>query len=709
MSVLERKNKLIEDLKQSGKIWLDKGNYNLAFDCLTAYLKEVDNDIDAINWLGQVYKQRNEFKKAQECFTAVSLLNNNDEVALYGLADVFREQGNYDESLRLTKKILSLNERNPWAHYNYGLLLSLGGDCKGAGNEFMTALKIAPDNIYASVGLAEALAKQGKIEECVTIYKDILKNNKDIKENIENVFSYLLRNEKFIEAEQLMQKMYSCNFESSFLIKLLAGSYMQHGCFDKAAVLYERLLAIEPEDKVLLKQLADLYSRQQLFDKAVVLYERLLAIEPEDIIIKERLVFLYKENKKIDLAEKVCLNVLQLKGNNLTILEHLSSIYYERKEYEKARDMYIKILNYQPEDIKALVSLGHIYRYWEEYDNAAIYYEKAIKIGEAIKIDKNNKLCEAYDGLGRILTINNKFSEAEEKFEIALKYHPEEVVVLEGLAVLYKKCKRYEESKQLFTRCRQIDPLFATSYYGLGCVLLQERKIEEAIHEFKKALEICPSFSEARKELEWALREKKRYELAYAAEDSFTTREEIAEITKPRFCAIGIVHRCNFRCKICRIWEDESSNELSIEQWKSFFSSFKEVADDHCQINFAGGEPFLKKGITELIKFVVDQGFIAAVCTNAYLIDKDMAKKIGMSGLHTIALSLDSIDEERHDFIRGVKGSYSKVMNAIELLNKYAPRTELNLLTIILNLNLVDIIPLIKWVQENDKINMINF
>ena len=90
-------------------------------------------------------------------------------------------------------------------------------------------------------------------------------------------------------------------------------------------------------------------------------------------------------------------------------------------------------------------------------------------------------------------------------------------------------------------------------------------------------------------------------------------------------------------------------------------------------------------------------------------IDKDMAKKIGMSGLHTIALSLDSIDEERHDFIRGVKGSYSKVMNAIELLNKYAPRTELNLLTIILNLNLVDIIPLIKWVQENDKINMINF
>jgi len=160
---------------------------------------------------------------------------------------------------------------------------------------------------------------------------------------------------------------------------------------------------------------------------------------------------------------------------------------------------------------------------------------------------------------------------------------------------------------------------------------------------------------------------------------------------------------------MCYIWENKDKEELSIQQWKNFLSSFRRVADDHCQINFAGGEPFLKKGLTELIRFAHDEGFITAVCTNAYFIDDEMAEKIGDSGLDTIALSLDSLNEKRHDFLRGVGGSYKKVMSAIELLREYAPKTELNLLTIILQLNLEDLISLVKWVQSDERINMMNF
>jgi len=47
-------------------------------------------------------------------------------------------------------------------------------------------------------------------------------------------------------------------------------------------------------------------------------------------------------------------------------------------------------------------------------------------------------------------------------------------------------------------------------------------------------------------------------------------------------------------------------------------------------------------------------------------------------------------------------------MEAINLLHIYSPKTEINVLSIILQENLDDIIPLVKWAQGNEKINLIN-
>ena len=277
---------------------------------------------------------------------------------------------------------------------------------------------------------------------------------------------------------------------------------------------------------------------------------------------------------------------------------------------------------------------------------------------------------------------------------------------------MYTQYNRFTESEELYSRCKKINPFSYRAYYGLGCLFAKQRKFDEAIPEFNKALKIDPNREEIIKELNWVIREKKRYELVYSVscgQEVSLSKEEFRKIIKPRFCALGIVRRCSFRCKMCHIWENQDNQELNIQQWKDFISDFKKVADDHCQINFAGGEPFLKEGLTDLIRFANDQGFMTAVCTNAYLIDEELAKKIGDSGLRTIALSLDSLNPEKHDFIRGIKGSYGKVINAIELLHEYNPRTEINLLTVILQANLGDLIPLAKWAQLKHKINMINF
>jgi len=146
--------------------------------------------------------------------------------------------------------------------------------------------------------------------------------------------------------------------------------------------------------------------------------------------------------------------------------------------------------------------------------------------------------------------------------------------------------------------------------------------------------------------------------------------------TKPNFSCLSVTEDCTLRCKMCYKWRKDmsiKSGNLSptISQWKNAIASLQEITDEGFLINFGGGEPFFMKSLLELVRFAADKGFNTNIATNAYLVDEDTAKAIADSGLSTINISLDSIKESTHDYLRGVKGVYKRVMKAIEYLHKY--------------------------------------
>lgn len=148
---------------------------------------------------------------------------------------------------------------------------------------------------------------------------------------------------------------------------------------------------------------------------------------------------------------------------------------------------------------------------------------------------------------------------------------------------------------------------------------------------------------------------------------------------------------------------------MTIEEWKKFLSDFKPFVDDGCLMNLAGGETFIKESVLDLIHFATKLGYVTAAVTSAYLIDEELAKKIADTALAIIGLSLESLNEETHDFLRGVKGSYKRVMEAILYLKRFNANLSINIQTVILGKNLNDIIGLVEWAQANTAINNINF
>ena len=128
--------------------------------------------------------------------------------------------------------------------------------------------------------------------------------------------------------------------------------------------------------------------------------------------------------------------------------------------------------------------------------------------------------------------------------------------------------------------------------------------------------------------------------------------------------------RCNCDCESC-LWKDNSvRNELSFDEIKRIYLEAREAG--FFITLFWGGEPTLRRDITEIIKFAKHEANFAFIgmVTNGYLIPKRISE-FG-DELDLILMSLDSPIQKEHDKIRNLNGLYDKIMESGDLIrNNY--------------------------------------
>jgi len=181
----------------------------------------------------------------------------------------------------------------------------------------------------------------------------------------------------------------------------------------------------------------------------------------------------------------------------------------------------------------------------------------------------------------------------------------------------------------------------------------------------------------------------------------------------PSYCCISFTESCFMKCKMCHIWNNKvnlnSEPELNIDQWKCFLNDFSAMHRTKPRINFTGGEPLVRKEVLALIEYASSLGLDSLLATNAYLIDDQIAQNINKSRLKVISISLDAVNSDTHDFLRGVNGSFERVLRAIDLLSIQAKDTEINLCCVISAVNLKEIVKLVKWANQDERIKGIGF
>lgn len=137
----------------------------------------------------------------------------------------------------------------------------------------------------------------------------------------------------------------------------------------------------------------------------------------------------------------------------------------------------------------------------------------------------------------------------------------------------------------------------------------------------------------------------------------------------PIFVMWDITYRCPFNCIFCYNNSGANAKEDDL-QFEYLLRIANDIIDNQVvTVCLCGGEPFVRlREFVALARKLTQGGVLVSCVTNGWYITEEILKQIyGL--IRTIQFSLDGPDADTHDYIRGKKGAFEHVVNAIKLIS----------------------------------------
>lgn len=137
-----------------------------------------------------------------------------------------------------------------------------------------------------------------------------------------------------------------------------------------------------------------------------------------------------------------------------------------------------------------------------------------------------------------------------------------------------------------------------------------------------------------------------------------------------------VTQACNLRCRHCLSSSAyPAENELTTAEAMNLIDQLYE--NRVFQVNFGGGEPFIRPDFMEIIRACHAKGIMTCISTNGTLITEELVEELSQSKLVAIQVSLDGAKESTCEAIRG-RGTYKAALKALKILASSSIPTSIN-------------------------------
>ena len=129
-----------------------------------------------------------------------------------------------------------------------------------------------------------------------------------------------------------------------------------------------------------------------------------------------------------------------------------------------------------------------------------------------------------------------------------------------------------------------------------------------------------------------------------------------------------ITEACNLACSHCLSADLRAPARGELDRDRCFAVIDELARMQVFQVNFGGGEPFLRDDFLDILEYAHEQGITTCVSTNGTLLDADLVDELlCLSAPVYLQVSLDGAVAATNDAIRGA-GTFGRILRGIELL-----------------------------------------
>jgi tetratricopeptide (TPR) repeat protein len=355
---------------------------------------------------------------------------------------------------------------------------------ESANKDWLLALKIDPENIYALRYMVLIAHENGDYVQAVSYLNKILKTNP------ESAIDY-----------------YSRGIE-----------WNNHGDVDKALADFTRSIELDPGNWKVIRARADIWYQRSNFDpiiedcnsvikndasnadaflfrglarhgkqdyeKAIADYTKVIELRPDWAHAYMNRGVTWNAKEEYDKALEDYTKAIELSPDWALVYYNRGVTWNEKYEYRKAIDDFNRALELEPGNLNFLLERAYTWFLACEVDKAVTDYTDALEYGQYTAWILNKR--------GHAWIRGGYYDKAIEDYSQAIETEPESIEYILNRASARYTAGYYDKAIADYTRILQLAPDDAATFYNLGLCWFQMNDFESAIDNLSRSIELDP-------------------------------------------------------------------------------------------------------------------------------------------------------------------------------------------------------------------------
>lgn len=307
--------------------------------------------------------------------------------------NVAYKKGNYEEAIKFYSEAIEKTPKFADAYNNRGRVKLELDNLEGAIQDFEKAVEIDDKFYMAKFNLAEAYSNADKLDESLTLLKQISNQYKDSSFYYVTLSNVFIQKNNFAEANSNLAVALKLNPKNDKAYTNLGYIQYTDKYYDAAKQNFEKAIGLNAKQDFALNNLSLIYAQKENYAKALETVEKAIEINKNEIYQNNKAYYLLNLGK-LEEGKKLLDLVLEKNKNSAWALRNLGVYFLKTNNFTSANENFLKSDKIDPTVELLNYYLGLTQQSLGNKSKACEYWSVGQKLNEAKSIEMLSKVCK---------------------------------------------------------------------------------------------------------------------------------------------------------------------------------------------------------------------------------------------------------------------------------------------------------------------------